>query len=153
MITLLPGNTSLESITEPEPVFEPPTPILDESEPFASTDAKVMAKENQVQNYILHCRSTQEGGRDSMLCAWLQSFDPIFVASYDAPILMLALLLTDYEMRQDPTLRPSFAEVMAALKPLQKSITSSQVPRPNIPVSRGTENVHSSVEDPGDHKS
>ncbi|KAG8379366.1 hypothetical protein BUALT_Bualt07G0081100 [Buddleja alternifolia] len=30
----------------------------------------------------------------------------------------------------DPKLRPSFAEIMAALKPLQKPITSSQVPRP-----------------------
>ncbi|KAI3977016.1 hypothetical protein MKX01_008874 [Papaver californicum] len=30
----------------------------------------------------------------------------------------------------DPKLRPSFAEIMAALKPLQKPITNSQVPRP-----------------------
>ncbi|XP_044466257.1 probable serine/threonine-protein kinase SIS8 isoform X2 [Mangifera indica] len=30
----------------------------------------------------------------------------------------------------DPRLRPTFAEIMAALKPLQKPITSSQVPRP-----------------------
>ncbi|KAK9115328.1 hypothetical protein Syun_022125 [Stephania yunnanensis] len=30
----------------------------------------------------------------------------------------------------DPKLRPSFAEIMAALKPLQKPITSNQVPRP-----------------------
>ncbi|KAG5618921.1 hypothetical protein H5410_018745 [Solanum commersonii] len=30
----------------------------------------------------------------------------------------------------DPKLRPSFAEIMAALKPLQKPITSSQVPKP-----------------------
>ncbi|XP_031372458.1 probable serine/threonine-protein kinase SIS8 isoform X2 [Punica granatum] len=30
----------------------------------------------------------------------------------------------------DPKLRPSFAEIMAALKPLQKPITSSHVPRP-----------------------
>ncbi|PHT47431.1 Serine/threonine-protein kinase CTR1 [Capsicum baccatum] len=37
----------------------------------------------------------------------------------------------------DPKLRPSFAEIMAALKPLQKPITSSQVPKP--PVSRGQE--------------
>ncbi|KAI4347249.1 hypothetical protein L6164_008077 [Bauhinia variegata] len=31
----------------------------------------------------------------------------------------------------DPKLRPSFAEIMAALKPLQKPIASSQVPRPS----------------------
>lgn len=31
---------------------------------------------------------------------------------------------------RDPNLRPSFGEIMAALKPLQKPITSSQVPRP-----------------------
>jgi hypothetical protein len=29
-------------------------------------------------------------------------------------------------------LRPTFAEIMAALKPLQKPITSSQVPRPTV---------------------
>ncbi|KAJ7970278.1 Protein kinase [Quillaja saponaria] len=34
----------------------------------------------------------------------------------------------------DPKLRPTFAEIMAALKPLQKPITSSQVPRPGAPV-------------------
>ncbi|KAK6925382.1 hypothetical protein RJ641_009708 [Dillenia turbinata] len=39
----------------------------------------------------------------------------------------------------DPKLRPSFAEIMAALKPLQKPITSSQVPRPTISISRGQE--------------
>ncbi|CAA0832422.1 protein tyrosine kinase family protein [Striga hermonthica] len=31
----------------------------------------------------------------------------------------------------DPNLRPSFAEIMAALKPLQKPITSSQAPKPS----------------------
>ncbi|XP_022923956.1 probable serine/threonine-protein kinase SIS8 isoform X1 [Cucurbita moschata] len=31
----------------------------------------------------------------------------------------------------DPRLRPSFAEIMAALKPLQKPMSSSQVPRPS----------------------
>ncbi|KAJ9141537.1 hypothetical protein P3X46_032062 [Hevea brasiliensis] len=31
----------------------------------------------------------------------------------------------------DPKLRPTFAEIMAALKPLQKPITSAQVPRPS----------------------
>ncbi|EXB69108.1 Serine/threonine-protein kinase [Morus notabilis] len=31
----------------------------------------------------------------------------------------------------DPKLRPTFAEIMAALKPLQKPINSSQVPRPS----------------------
>ncbi|KAL3512185.1 hypothetical protein ACH5RR_024902 [Cinchona calisaya] len=36
----------------------------------------------------------------------------------------------------DPKLRPSFAEIMAALKPLQKPVTSSQVPRPSMPLSR-----------------
>ncbi|KAL8150584.1 hypothetical protein V2J09_020392 [Rumex salicifolius] len=31
----------------------------------------------------------------------------------------------------DPRLRPTFAEIMTALKPFQKPVTSSQVPRPN----------------------
>ncbi|PHU15326.1 Serine/threonine-protein kinase EDR1 [Capsicum chinense] len=35
----------------------------------------------------------------------------------------------------DPKLRPSFAEIMAALKPLQKPITSSHAPKP--PAGRG----------------
>ncbi|KAF9594911.1 hypothetical protein IFM89_035475 [Coptis chinensis] len=39
----------------------------------------------------------------------------------------------------DPKLRPSFSEIMAALKPLQKPITSAQVPRPRAPVSSGPE--------------
>ena len=30
---------------------------------------------------------------------------------------------------RDPKLRPTFAEIMAALKPLQKPIIGSQVPR------------------------
>ncbi|XP_059643177.1 probable serine/threonine-protein kinase SIS8 isoform X2 [Cornus florida] len=37
----------------------------------------------------------------------------------------------------DPKLRPSFAEIMAALKPLQKPITSSQVPRATVSLSSG----------------
>ncbi|KAJ4961528.1 hypothetical protein NE237_021438 [Protea cynaroides] len=37
----------------------------------------------------------------------------------------------------NPKMRPSFAEIMAALKPLQKPITSAQVPRPRVPLSRG----------------
>ncbi|CAN4086668.1 unnamed protein product [Withania somnifera] len=32
----------------------------------------------------------------------------------------------------DPKLRPSFAEIMAALKPLQKPINSSQAPKPPV---------------------
>lgn len=32
---------------------------------------------------------------------------------------------------RDPKLRPTFAEIMAALKPLQKPINSPQVPRPS----------------------
>ncbi|KAL5544998.1 hypothetical protein UlMin_008782 [Ulmus minor] len=32
----------------------------------------------------------------------------------------------------DPKMRPSFAEIMAALKPLQRPINSSQVPRPSL---------------------
>lgn len=32
---------------------------------------------------------------------------------------------------RDPKLRPTFAEIMAALKPLQKPITASQVHRPS----------------------
>ncbi|XP_019436718.1 PREDICTED: serine/threonine-protein kinase EDR1-like isoform X2 [Lupinus angustifolius] len=34
---------------------------------------------------------------------------------------------------RDPKLRPTFAEIMAALKPLQKPIVGSQVPRPSAP--------------------
>ncbi|KAI3910430.1 hypothetical protein MKX01_034824 [Papaver californicum] len=41
----------------------------------------------------------------------------------------------------DPKLRPSFAEIMRALKPLQKPITNSQVPRPR---SSGQEKVRPS---------
>ncbi|XP_042488189.1 probable serine/threonine-protein kinase SIS8 isoform X3 [Macadamia integrifolia] len=37
----------------------------------------------------------------------------------------------------DPKMRPSFAEIMAALKPLQKRITNSQVPRHRAPLSSG----------------
>ncbi|CAN4088802.1 unnamed protein product [Withania somnifera] len=37
----------------------------------------------------------------------------------------------------DPKLRPSFAEIMASLKPLQKPITSSQAPNPLV--NRGQE--------------
>lgn len=36
-------------------------------------------------------------------------------------------------------MRPTFTEIMAALKPLQKPITSSQVPRPVPSVSSGRE--------------
>ncbi|XP_060168992.1 probable serine/threonine-protein kinase SIS8 isoform X1 [Lycium barbarum] len=39
----------------------------------------------------------------------------------------------------DPKLRPSFAEIMAALKPLQKPITSSHAPKP--PAGRGSGRV------------
>ncbi|XP_021909098.1 probable serine/threonine-protein kinase SIS8 isoform X2 [Carica papaya] len=39
----------------------------------------------------------------------------------------------------DPKLRPTFAEIMAALKPLQKPITSSQVLRPGMSVSNARE--------------
>lgn len=39
----------------------------------------------------------------------------------------------------DPKLRPTFAEIMAALKPLQKPITSSQVPRQRSQMSRVSE--------------
>lgn len=48
---------------------------------------------------------------------------------------------------RDPRLRPSFAEIMAALKPLQKPI-SSQAPRP--PAGRGPVKGQPSriVEDP-----
>ncbi|KAL3838982.1 hypothetical protein ACJIZ3_023573 [Penstemon smallii] len=40
----------------------------------------------------------------------------------------------------DPKLRPSFAEIMAALKPLQKTIASSQIPRP-VSSNRGLVNL------------
>ncbi|XVF50486.1 hypothetical protein PTKIN_Ptkin04bG0104900 [Pterospermum kingtungense] len=39
----------------------------------------------------------------------------------------------------DPKLRPTFAEIMAALKPLQKPITSAQVPRSNVSLSSANE--------------
>ncbi|GAV68942.1 Pkinase_Tyr domain-containing protein/EDR1 domain-containing protein [Cephalotus follicularis] len=39
----------------------------------------------------------------------------------------------------DPRLRPSFAEIMAALKPLQKPIVGPQVPRPSASVSSAHE--------------
>ncbi|XVF09488.1 hypothetical protein REPUB_Repub07fG0097400 [Reevesia pubescens] len=39
----------------------------------------------------------------------------------------------------DPKLRPTFAEIMAALKPLQKPITSSQVPRSSVSLSSAHE--------------
>ncbi|OIV94190.1 hypothetical protein TanjilG_13807 [Lupinus angustifolius] len=41
----------------------------------------------------------------------------------------------------DPKLRPTFAEIMAALKPLQKPITSSQVPRPSSQSLRAAEDA------------
>jgi len=40
---------------------------------------------------------------------------------------------------RDPKLRPTFAEIMAALKPLQKPITGSQVHRPSAQSSRVAE--------------
>ncbi|KAL0397300.1 UNVERIFIED_CONTAM: putative serine/threonine-protein kinase SIS8 [Sesamum calycinum] len=52
---------------------------------------------------------------------------------------------------KDPNLRPSFAEIMAALKPLQKPITSSQVPRPGKRQEKGQSSVN--FEDPSDRKS
>lgn len=39
----------------------------------------------------------------------------------------------------DPKLRPTFAEIMAALRPLQKPITSAQVPRSNVSLSSANE--------------
>lgn len=50
----------------------------------------------------------------------------------------------------DPRLRPSFAEIMAALKPLQKPMSSSQVPRPNAPAgsSRDKARLLQVAEDP-----
>ncbi|KAJ6764995.1 MAP KINASE KINASE KINASE-LIKE PROTEIN [Salix koriyanagi] len=39
----------------------------------------------------------------------------------------------------DPRLRPTFAEIMAALKLLQKPITGPQVPRSNAPLRSGHE--------------
>ena len=41
-------------------------------------------------------------------------------------------------------MRPTFAEIMATLKPLQKPITSSQVPRPSASISSGQERVQPS---------
>ncbi|XP_068661870.1 probable serine/threonine-protein kinase SIS8 [Aristolochia californica] len=39
----------------------------------------------------------------------------------------------------DPKLRPSFSEIMGALKPLQKPITNTQVPRPRAPAVTSTD--------------
>jgi len=40
---------------------------------------------------------------------------------------------------RDPKLRPTFAEIMATLKPLQRPITVSQVPRSSAQSSRVAE--------------
>ncbi|XP_061952877.1 probable serine/threonine-protein kinase SIS8 isoform X2 [Populus nigra] len=48
--------------------------------------------------------------------------------------------------KTDPKLRPTFAEIMAALKPLQKPITGPQVPRPNASLRSGREKVQLSQE-------
>ncbi|KAL2461732.1 protein tyrosine kinase family protein [Abeliophyllum distichum] len=55
----------------------------------------------------------------------------------------------------DPRLRPSFAEIMAALKPLQKPIANSHVTRPGVLVSRRNEKGQSSLtlENRSGHKS
>lgn len=45
----------------------------------------------------------------------------------------------------DPRLRPSFADIMAALKPLQKPITNSHMPRSGVLVSRRDEKGQSSL--------
>ncbi|KAH7856678.1 hypothetical protein Vadar_004157 [Vaccinium darrowii] len=42
----------------------------------------------------------------------------------------------------DPKLRPTFAEIMAALKPLQKPITTAQVPRPIGQISNSQKATH-----------
>ncbi|XP_062159246.1 probable serine/threonine-protein kinase SIS8 isoform X3 [Alnus glutinosa] len=44
----------------------------------------------------------------------------------------------------DPKLRPTFSEIMAALKPLQKPLTSSQVPRPSSSRGSGREKAQPS---------
>ncbi|KAJ6687313.1 MAP KINASE KINASE KINASE-LIKE PROTEIN [Salix koriyanagi] len=46
----------------------------------------------------------------------------------------------------DPKLRPTFAEIMAALKPLQKPVTGPQVPRPSAALRNGREKVQLSQE-------
>ncbi|KAK6127624.1 hypothetical protein DH2020_038641 [Rehmannia glutinosa] len=51
----------------------------------------------------------------------------------------------------DPNSRPSFGEIMAALKPLQKPITGSQVPRPSRRPEKGQSSVN--LEDSGDRRS
>ncbi|XP_052182224.1 LOW QUALITY PROTEIN: probable serine/threonine-protein kinase SIS8 [Diospyros lotus] len=49
----------------------------------------------------------------------------------------------------DPRLRPSFSEIMAALKPLQRPLATSQVPRPSVPISIGQRGQPSrTLEDP-----
>ncbi|PIM99733.1 Tyrosine kinase [Handroanthus impetiginosus] len=55
----------------------------------------------------------------------------------------------------DPNLRPTFAEIMAALKPFQKAVSNSQVPRPGVSASKRPEKGKSPVnlEDLGDRKS
>lgn len=42
---------------------------------------------------------------------------------------------------RNPKLRPTFSEIMAALKPLQKPINSPQVPRPTASIGGGRERV------------
>ncbi|XP_051119719.1 probable serine/threonine-protein kinase SIS8 isoform X2 [Andrographis paniculata] len=51
----------------------------------------------------------------------------------------------------DPNLRPSFGEIMAILKPLQKQLTTSQLSRPNKRPDRGHSSVN--LENSGDRKS
>ncbi|KAJ6970018.1 probable serine/threonine-protein kinase SIS8 isoform X1 [Populus alba] len=48
--------------------------------------------------------------------------------------------------KTDPKLRPTFTEIMAALKPLQKPVTGPQVPRPNASLRSGREKVQLSQE-------
>ena len=43
-------------------------------------------------------------------------------------------------------MRPTFAEIMAALKPLQKPVTGPQVPRPSAALRNGREKVQLSQE-------
>ncbi|KAF5445285.1 hypothetical protein F2P56_034347 [Juglans regia] len=53
-------------------------------------------------------------------------------------------LLSKKCMYKDPKLRPTFAEIMAILKPLLKPITSCQVPRPSTSTGSGCQKALSS---------
>ncbi|KAA3459733.1 serine/threonine-protein kinase EDR1 isoform X1 [Gossypium australe] len=66
---------------------------------------------------------------------YLSSMSTAGTAEWMAP----EVLRNEPSDEKDPKLRPTFAEIMAALKPLLKPITNAQVPRSTISLSKGHE--------------